>query len=90
MKRPHQNSRESFDPLEDIPSGRTSGELIFVISNQWLEESELSTEIIRLDSLYIPIHCTINMDQIKALYNPIVGINIMSMSLVEHLIQDMR
>ena len=86
MKRPHKNSRESFDSPQDIPSGGTSGELVSVISNEWLEESELSTEIIRLDSSSIPIHCIINTDQIKALYNPVVGINIMSMSLEEHLI----
>ena len=71
MKRPQRNSRESFDPPEDIPSGRTSGEFVSIISNEWLEESELSTEIIRLDSSSIPIHCIINIDQIKALYNPI-------------------
>jgi len=29
------------------------------------------------------------MDQIKALYNPVVGVNIMCMSFAEHLIQDM-
>jgi len=89
MKRPQRNSRESFDPPEDIPPRRTSGELVLVISNEWLEESELSTNIIHLDTSSIPIHCIINIDQIKALYNPVVGKNIMSMSLAEHLIQDM-
>ena len=89
MKRPQRNSRESFDPPKDIPSRRTSGELVLVISNEWLEESELSTNIIHLDTSSIPIHCIINIDQIKALYNPVVGKNIMSMSLAEHLIQDM-
>jgi len=49
VKRPQRNSRESFDPPMDISSARTSGELVCVISNEWLEESELSTEIIRLD-----------------------------------------
>ena len=76
-------------PAKDIPSGRTSGELVSVICNEWLEGSELSNEIIRLDSSSIPIHCVINTDQIKALYNPVVGINIMSMFLAKHLIQDM-
>jgi len=76
-------------PPDDIPSRRTSGELISVISNELLEESELSTEIIHLDSYSILNHCIINMDQIKALYNPVVGINIMSMSLADHLIQYM-
>ena len=89
MKRPQINSRDFFNPPEDIPSRRTSRELVPVISNEWLEEFKISTEIICLDSSSIPIHCIINTDQIKALYNPIVGINIMSMSLAEHLIQDM-
>jgi len=66
-----------------------SGELVSVIINGWLEKSELSTKIIRLDSSSIPINCIINIDQIKALYNTVVGINIMSMSIAEHLIQDM-
>ena len=89
VKRPQRNSRKSFHPPKGIPSGRTSGELVSVISNEWLEESKLSTKIIRLYSSSILIHCIINMDQIKALYNPVVGINTMSMSLAEHLIQDM-
>jgi len=59
VKRPHRNSRESFDLPEDIPSGRTSGELVSVLGNEWLEESELSNEIIHLDSSSIPIHCII-------------------------------
>jgi len=75
--------------IKDIPSRRISGGLVSVISNKWLEELELSTEIICLDSSSIPIHCIINTDQINALYNPVVEINIMSMSLAEHLIQDM-
>jgi len=89
MKGPQRNCRESFNPLEDIPSRRTSGELVSIISNEWLEESELSTEIICLDSSSIPIDCIINTDQINALYNPVVGINIISMSLAKHLIQGM-
>jgi len=89
VKKPLRNSRESFDPPEDIPSWRTPWELVSVISNEWLEELELSTKIICLDSSSILIYYIINTDQIKALYNPVVGINIMSMSPAEHLIQDM-
>jgi len=89
VKGPHRNSRESFNPPENIPPGRTLGEFVSVISNEWLKESELSTKIIHLDSSSILIHCIINIDQINALYNLVVGINSMSMSLIEHLIQDM-
>jgi len=82
MKRLQRNTRESFNPLKDIPPIRTSGELVSVINNEWLKESELSTEIIHLDSSSIPIRCINNTDQINALYNLVVGLNIMSMPLV--------
>jgi len=76
-------------PLRIFPLEEPLGELVSVINNEWLEKSELSTEIIHLDSSSIPIHYVINTDQIKALCNPVVGVNIMSMSFIEHLIQDM-
>ena len=53
-------------------------ELIAVISSEWLEESELSSDVIRLDTPPITIHCAYDSDQFDALYNPIVGIHIMS------------
>ena len=43
-----------------------------------MEESELSSEVIRLDTPPIPIRCAYDCDQFDALYNPVVGINIMS------------
>ena len=89
VKRPQRNTRESFNPPENIPPRITLGELVSVISNEWLEESQLSIELIYLDSSSIPIHSIINTDQVNALYNPVVGINIMSMSLAEHLIHGM-
>jgi hypothetical protein len=48
------------------------------MSSEWLEESELSSEVIRLDTPSITIRCAYNSDQFNALYNPVVGINIMS------------
>jgi len=55
-------------------------ELITVMSSEWLEESELSSDVIRLDTPPITIHCAYNYDQFDALYNPVVGINFMSES----------
>jgi hypothetical protein len=81
--------RKSLNINEDIPCGKTSGELVSVMSNEWLEESELSTEIIRLDTSSLPIRCTINTEPIDALYNPVVGINVMFVSLAQYLIRDM-
>jgi hypothetical protein len=60
-----------------------------VISNEWLEESELSSDMIPLDSPSISIHCQINKAPFDALYNLVMGINIMSASfsldLLEHM-----
>ena len=53
-------------------------ELVSIISNGWLEESELSSDVIHLDSPSISIHCQINKAPFDALYNPVMGINIMS------------
>jgi hypothetical protein len=62
---------------------------VSVISSKWLEESELSSEVIRLDSPSPTIRCLLNSDHIDALYNPVVGINIIFASLAQHLMQHM-
>jgi hypothetical protein len=74
---------------EDVSYKSTSAELVSVISSEWLEESELSSYVIRLDSPSLPIRCSFNSDHIDALYNPVVGINIMSVSLAQHLMRHM-
>jgi len=61
-----------------LPNEYELRELISVMSSEWLEESELSSEVIRLDTPPIPIRCAYDSDQFYSLYNPIVGINIMS------------
>jgi hypothetical protein len=58
------------------------------MSNEWLEESELSPEVIRLDSPSITIHCQINKDSFDALYNLVVGVNIMSSIFAHDLLKD--
>jgi hypothetical protein len=62
---------------------------VSIISNEWLEESELSSDVIRLDSPIIPIRCQIDSDHFDALYNPVVGINIMYASLAQNLLKHM-
>ena len=44
---------------------------------------------LRLDSPSISIHCQINKAPFDALYNPIVGVNIMSASFAHDLLKDM-
>jgi len=63
-----------------LPTEHQLRELISVMSSEWLEESELSSDVIRLDTPPITIRCAYDSDQFDALYNPVVGINIMSES----------
>jgi hypothetical protein len=49
-----------------------------VLSDEWLEELELSPKIIRLDSPFIVIRSQLDKDPFDTFYNPIVGVNIMS------------
>jgi hypothetical protein len=55
-------------------------ELASIISGEWLEELELSSDVVHLDSPSIPIQCIINGTPFDALYNLVVGINIMALS----------
>jgi hypothetical protein len=59
------------------------------MSDEWLEESELSPEVIRIDSPSTHIYCQINKDSFNALYNPVVGVNIMSLIFAHNLLNDM-
>jgi hypothetical protein len=68
---------------------KTTKELVSVISHEWLEESELSTNIIRLDSPSTYIRCQILRDPFLALYNLVVDINIMSASFAHDLLEYM-
>ena len=58
-----------------------------IISNELLKESELSSDVIRLDSPSISIHYQINKAPFDALYNPVVGVNIMSASFTHDLLK---
>jgi hypothetical protein len=78
-----------LNPSEDISYRSTSAKLVSIISSEWFEKSELSSDVIRLDSPSLPIRCSIDSDHIDALYNPVVGINIMFASLAQHLMKHM-
>ena len=60
-----------------------------IIINEWLEESELSSYVIHLDSPSISICCQINKAPFDALYNPVVGVNIISASFAHDLLKHM-
>ena len=80
---------EPLHPSEEAFLKKTMKELVSIISNEWLEESELSSNVIHLDSPSIFIHCQINKAPFDALYNPVVGINIMSASFARDLLEHM-
>jgi hypothetical protein len=64
-------------------------ELVSIISNEWLEESELSSDVIYLHSPSTSIHYQINKAPFNALYNPVVGVNIMFASFAHDLLKYM-
>ena len=80
---------ESLDPSEEAFLKKATKELVSIISNEWLEESEFSSDVIRLDSPSISICCQINKAPLDALYNLVVGVNIMSASFAHDLLKDM-
>jgi hypothetical protein len=58
------------------------------LSDKWLEESEFLNEIIRINSPFVTIQCQFDKYPFETLYNPVVGINIMSATFAEHLLKD--
>jgi hypothetical protein len=64
-------------------------DLVSIMSVEWLEESELSPEVIRLHSPSTTIYCQINKDSFDSLYNPVIGVNIMSSIFAYDLLKDM-
>jgi len=72
--------------MQEMPSKSILRELVSIMSSEWLEESELSSNVMCLDSPSIPIRYELNAYKFDALYNPVVGVNIMSKSLVHRLL----
>ena len=83
------SNEETLDPFEEAFLKKTMKELVSIISNECLEESKLSSDVIHLDSPSISIHCQINKAPFNALYNLVVGVNIMSASFAHDLLKDM-
>jgi hypothetical protein len=81
-------SHEKVDPFEQTFSREHTVELASIMSVEWLEESELSSDVVHLDSPSIQIQCIINGTPFDALYNPVVGINIMALSFFHQFIKN--
>jgi hypothetical protein len=57
------------------------------LSDEWLEESEFSNEIIRINSPSVSIQCQLDKYHFETLYNSIVGVNIMYATFAEYLLK---
>jgi hypothetical protein len=78
--------RSHSNYIQEMPRKSILRELVSIMSSEWLEESELSSEVIRMDSPSIPIRFELNAYKFDALYNPVVGVDIMSKLLVHRLL----
>jgi hypothetical protein len=81
-KRPRKHTSSSHDKIDHFEqtfSRECTVELASIMSGEWLEELELSSIVVHLDSPSIPIQYTINGTPFDALYNLVVGINIMTL-----------
>jgi hypothetical protein len=90
-KRPRKHtssSHEKIDPFEQNFLREHTVELASIMSGEWLEDSELSSDAVHLDSPSISIQCTINETPLHALYNPVVGTNIMALSFFHQFIKN--
>ena len=67
-----------MDPLEENFIRETTQELTTLMSNEWLQEGELSLNPIQLTSPSSSFRCRLRGQNVDALYNPTIGANLMS------------
>jgi len=63
-------------------------ELIFILGDDWLIESKQSCEVIRFNSPSMVIKLQVHSYPFEALYNPFVGVNIMSYTFAKEFLID--
>ena len=78
------------DPTKEKFLKKTMKELTTIVSNEWLGESKLSPEVIHLDSPSTSIRCQIRKTSFDALYNPVVGVNLISKHFAHTLPRNMQ
>jgi hypothetical protein len=69
-----------LDPLDKEILKEIIRELTTIMSSEWAEEVEHSSREIQIHTPSLPIQCRIYGTWVEALYNPIVGANLMSAS----------
>ena len=63
-------------------------ELIFILGDDWLVEFEKSPEVICFNSPSVIIKLQVDSHPFEALYNPVVGVNIMSYTFAKEFLKD--
>jgi len=82
QKRNHNAPKEHVSScLESCYLKATTQELLTVMSNEWLKESEASYDVMRLLSCFTTIRCLISRTPVDSLYDPAVGASVMSKNL---------
>jgi hypothetical protein len=56
------------------------------MSNEWLQEAEASIDVIKLLSCFTSIPCIVNQTKVDSLYDPTVGVSLMSQTLETQLL----
>jgi len=64
-------------------------ELVFILGDDWLIESEQSPEVIPFNSPSIAIKLQVDSYPFEALYNPVVGVNIMSYTFANEFLRNL-
>ena len=70
------------EPLDKAFLKEMVRDLTAVMSSEWVQEGELSSESLQIIAPSLTIHCFIQGTLGEVLYNPMVGANIMSASYV--------
>jgi len=87
QKRNHNAPKEQVSShLEACYLKATAQELMTIMSNEWLKESEASSHVIRLLSRFTTIRCLISRTLVDSLYDPAVGASVMSKNLASTLL----
>jgi len=67
-----------LDPLDKESHKESIKELTTILSNEWIEEVERTSEEIQIRIPSSTIRCNVHGMKVEVLYNPTVGANIMS------------
>ena len=76
------SSRQHFDLSDEELSHEDLQDLFAILSHEWTMEAEVAENVLRIDGASDSVHCQIRGRDIEALYNPIIGLNLISTSFI--------